>query len=206
MLSKEDKTSLFILSAPSGTGKSSLIKHLIKSEKNIELSVSATTRPPRDGEINAEHYFFISKEEFDDLKNKNAFLEHATVYNHQYGTLRSYVEKKINANINLILDIDTQGFEQIKESNIVSTSIFILPPSIIELEKRLIERNLDSNDVIKLRLENAKKELDIAYEYDCIVLNDDFNRAFEALKSIIFFKKEIQDDTQNKKILRDLLS
>ena len=195
MLSKEDKTSLFILSAPSGTGKSSLIKHLIQSEKNIELSVSATTRPPRDGEINAEHYFFISKEEFDDLKNKNAFLEHATVYNHQYGTLRSYVEKKINANINLILDIDTQGFEQIKESNIVSTSIFILPPSIIELEKRLIERNLDSNDVIKLRLEN-----------DCIVLNDDFNRAFEALKSIIFFKKEIQDDTQNKKILRDLLS
>ena len=75
-------------------------------------------------------------------------MEHATVYNHQYGTLRSYVEKKINANINLILDIDTQGFEQIKESNIVSTSIFILPPSIIELEKRLIERNLDSNDVI----------------------------------------------------------
>lgn len=95
MLSKEDKTSLFILSAPSGTGKSSLIKHLIQSEKNIELSVSATTRPPRDGEINAEHYFFISKEEFDDLKNKNAFLEHATVYNHQYGTLRSYVEKRL---------------------------------------------------------------------------------------------------------------
>ena len=151
-----DKAKLIIFSAPSGAGKSSLIRELIAlGEKSIELSVSATTRSPRDGEVHGKDYFFISDDEFNQMKENDAFLESATVHGFQYATLKSFVEEKINSGISVILDIDVQGFIQIDSSLTKHTSIFILPPSFDELEKRLHTRGLDSKEVISKRLENA---------------------------------------------------
>ena len=202
------KGKLIVISAPSGAGKSSLIKAIIDSNKNIELSISATTRQPRLGEENAKDYFFISDEEFNSLKLKDEFLEYATVhYQYQYGTLRSYINERIDKGINIILDIDVQGFQQIKDAGINSTSIFIIPPSIKELQNRLNIRGLDSDDVIKRRIENAKNELVFAKDFDYRVLNDNFEDALNNLISIIYDDDcDGLDDKKSAKILQDLLS
>ena len=199
---------LIIFAAPSGAGKSSLIKKIIKdSENNLELSVSATTRLPREGEIHGKDYFFISEKEFNELKNNEAFLEFANVHGHQYGTLKSFVDEKLEEGIHVILDIDVQGFTQIQRAIIKDiVSIFIIPPSFDELKRRLILRGLDSNDVIDKRLENAKKELEQAENFDYLVLNDDFNMAYNEITSIIFDKDYEYNVTNNKNILKDLLN
>ena len=199
---------LIIFAAPSGAGKSSLIKKIIKdSENNLELSVSATTRLPREGEIHGKDYFFISEKEFNELKNNQAFLEFANVHGHQYGTIKSFVDEKLEEGIHVILDIDVQGFTQIQRAVIKDiVSIFIIPPSFDELKRRLILRGLDSNDVIDKRLENAKKELEQAENFDYLVLNDDFNMAYNEITSIIFDKDYEYNVTNNKNILKDLLN
>tara|TARA_B100000941_G_scaffold271761_1_gene230752 strand:- start:97 stop:714 length:618 start_codon:yes stop_codon:yes gene_type:complete len=199
---------LIIFAAPSGAGKSSLIKKIIKdSENNLELSVSATTRLPREGEIHGKDYFFISEKEFNELKNNAAFLEFANVHGHQYGTLKSFVDEKLEEGIHVILDIDVQGFTQIQSAIIKDiVSIFIIPPSFDELKRRLILRGLDSNDVIDKRLENAKKELEQAENFDYLVLNDDFNMAYNEITSIIFDKDYEYNVINNKNILKDLLN
>ena len=197
---------LIVFSAPSGAGKSSLIKEIIsQSSGAIQLSVSATTRLPRDGEVHGKDYFFISDREFDDLKKKDSFVEHANVYGHQYGTLKSFVDEKTISGIDVILDIDVQGFDLIKDSIKNSISIFIIPPSLAELEKRLKLRGLDSNDVIEKRLMNAKTELKYAKLYDYIVLNDEFNKVLSELKSIIFDKTYESNKQINLNLLKDLL-
>ena len=197
---------LIIFSAPSGAGKSSLIKEVIsRSSGNIQLSISATTRPPRDGEEHGRDYFFISDEEFNELKNQNSFVEHANVYGYQYGTLKSFVDEKIKNDINIILDIDVQGFDQIRNSIKNSISIFIIPPSILELEKRLFSRGLDSDEVIKKRLKNVKTELKYAELYDHIVLNDQFKNAINELTTIIYDKNFIYNKETNINLLKDLL-
>ena len=200
-----DQAKLIIFSAPSGAGKSSLIRKLIElGEKSIELSVSATTRLPREGEVHGEDYFFISDDEFNQMRENDAFLESAIVHGFQYATLRSFVEEKINSGISIILDIDVQGFIQIKNSSIKHTSIFILPPSFDELEKRLHTRGLDSKEVISKRLENALTELKSAELFDYIVLNDEFSKTIEILSSILFEDNfEYNKNTEN--ILRELL-
>tara|TARA_B100000482_G_C12578165_1_gene286737 strand:- start:340 stop:951 length:612 start_codon:yes stop_codon:yes gene_type:complete len=200
-----DQAKLIIFSAPSGAGKSSLIRKLIElGEKSIELSVSATTRLPREGEVHGKDYFFISDDEFNQMRENDAFLESAIVHGFQYATLRSFVEEKINSGISIILDIDVQGFIQIKNSSIKHTSIFILPPSFDELEKRLHTRGLDSKEVISKRLENALTELKSAELFDYIVLNDEFSKTIEILSSILFEDNfEYNKDTEN--ILRELL-
>ena len=200
-----DQAKLIIFSAPSGAGKSSLIRKLIElGEKSIELSVSATTRLPREGEIHGKDYFFISDDEFNQMRENDAFLESAIVHGFQYATLRSFVEEKINSGISIILDIDVQGFIQIKNSSIKHTSIFILPPSFDELEKRLHTRGLDSKEVISKRLENALTELKSAELFDYIVLNDEFSKTIEILSSILFEDNfEYNKNTEN--ILRELL-
>ena len=199
---------LIIFAAPSGAGKSSLIKKIIKdSENNLELSVSATTRLPREGETHGEDYFFINEKEFNELKSNQAFLEFADVHGHQYGTIKSFVDERLGEGIHVILDIDVQGFTQIQRAitkDIIS--IFIIPPSLDELKKRLVLRGLDSNDAIDKRLENARKELQQAENFDYLVLNDDFNMAYNEITSIIFDKDYEYNVTNNKNILEDLLN
>jgi guanylate kinase len=201
-----DKAKLIIFSAPSGAGKSSLIRGLIElGKQSIELSVSATTRSPRDGEAHGIDYFFISDDEFSQMKENDAFLESANVHGYQYATLKSFVEEKINSGINVILDIDVQGFKQINSSLNKHTSIFILPPSFDELEKRLHTRGLDSKEVISKRLENALVELQSAELFDHIVLNDEFSKTIKTLSSILFEDNFKYNDKDAKNILRKLL-
>jgi len=201
-----DKAKLIIFSAPSGAGKSSLIRELIElGEKSIELSVSATTRSPRDGEVHGKDYFFISDDEFNQMKENDAFLESANVHGFQYATLKSFVEEKIDSGISVILDIDVQGFIQINSSLTKHTSIFILPPSFDELEKRLHTRGLDSQEVISKRLENALVELKSAKLFDYIVLNDEFNKTIKTLSSILFEENFQYNNKETEKILMELL-
>ena len=201
-----DKAKLIIFSAPSGAGKSSLIKQLIEmSESPLELSISATTRNPRDGEIHGKDYFFISDEEFNSLNDQDAFLESANVHGFKYATLRSFVEEKINLGISVILDIDVQGYKQIIETSQKFTSIFILPPSLKELEQRLLSRGLDSKDVISKRLSNAIIELESANLFDFVVLNDDFDKTVEVLSLILFDKGFKYNNDHANEILRELL-
>ena len=200
-----NSSKLIIFAAPSGAGKSSLIKKIIEiSEEKLELSVSATTRLPRKGEIHGKDYFFISDNEFNELKDKDAFIECANVHGNQYGTLKSFVHEKLEEGISVILDIDVQGFAQIRETTEEMISIFIIPPSLDELENRLTSRGLDTNDVIEKRLHNAVEELKHAESFDYIVLNDNFDNAIDQLSSIIFTNNKYNNEI-NLNILRDLL-
>jgi guanylate kinase len=206
-----NKGELFIISAPSGAGKSSLIQEIIRrgsaSDFLIELSVSATTRSPRSNDIEGKDYFFISQEKFLTFEEEDAFIESAIVHGNKYGTLKDYVDSKSSKGINLILDIDVQGFYQIKEKNIPNTSIFIVPPSIQDLKVRLENRNEDTPEVIEQRLKNAIEELNSASDYDFRVLNDNFDMAADELYNLI-----INRNVQNKEakhiseVLEDLLS
>ena len=201
-----NKAKLIIFSAPSGAGKSSLIRKLIQlSDQSIELSVSATTRASRDGEVHGKDYFFMSDDEFNQMKENDAFLESANVHGFQYATIKSYVQEKINSGISVILDIDVQGFTQIKNSLMEHISIFILPPSFEELEKRLFTRGQDSNEVISKRLKNAVTELKYADMFDYVVLNDEFNKTIETLSSILFEENFKYNDKNIENILRELL-
>lgn len=198
---------LFVISAPSGAGKSSLIQKIINNFENIELSISATTRSPRKGEVDGKHYFFVTENEFNSMKEDDAFIEYALVHNYQYGTLRKYIDEKLSKGINVICDIDVQGFKLIQRDGIDHTSIFIIPPSIEELEKRLLKRGLDSENVIGTRLKNAKEELKYAEEFNFRVLNDNFDQAYKEIVNIIINGKLIKNkDKINIKILRDMLS
>ena len=201
-----DKAKLIIFSAPSGAGKSSLIRKLIQlSDQSIELSVSATTRASRDGEVHGKDYFFMSDDEFNQMNENDAFLESANVHGFQYATIKSYVQEKINSGISVILDIDVQGFTQIKNSLMEHISIFILPPSFEELEKRLFTRGQDTNEVISKRLENAVTELKYADLFDYVVLNDEFTKTIETLSSILFDENFKYNDDNIENILSELL-
>ncbi len=206
MLNNKTKARLIVFSAPSGAGKSSLIKEVVSnSSGNIDLSISATTRPQRNGEEHGRDYFFISDEEFNKLKDQNSFIEYANVYGYQYGTLKSFVDEKIKNDINVILDIDVQGFDLIRSSIKEHVSIFIIPPSIMELENRLVSRGLDSEEVIKKRLKNVQTELKYAELYDYIILNDQFENTLNEITSIIYDKNYKYDKKININLLKDLL-
>ena len=200
-----NSSKLIIFAAPSGAGKSSLIKKIIEiSEEKLQLSISATTRLPRKGEVHGKDYFFISDNEFNELKDKDAFIECANVHGNQYGTLKSFVHEKLEEGISVILDIDVQGFAQIRETIEEMISIFIIPPSLDELENRLTSRGLDTNDAIEKRLHNALEELKHAESFDYIVLNDNFDNAIDQLSSVIFANNKYNNEI-NLNILRDLL-
>ena len=160
---------LFLVSAPSGAGKSSLIDAVLakanQSRLLLELSVSYTTRSPRKGESNGNQYFFISEEEFIEKKNSNFFLEHAKVHDNWYGTSLDFVQSKLSSGVNLILEIDVQGFRQINDLSFSYDSIFILPPSMHSLEERIKSRGDEDLESINLRLRNAIDELAYANEY-----------------------------------------
>ena len=194
---------LFLVSAPSGAGKSSLIDAVLVSAKQsdlaLELSISYTTRSPRKGESNGNQYFFISEEDFIDKKNSNFFLEYAKVHGNWYGTSVDFVESKLSSGINLILEIDVQGFRQINELDIKYESIFILPPSIYSLEERIKSRGDEDIESINLRLKNAKHELAYAKEYKHIIINDSFEDAEKELFNII-----AQENSANKQNIEEV--
>ena len=197
---------LIIFSAPSGAGKSSLIKKLIElSESTIELSVSVTTREPRDGEVHGVDYFFISEQEFLKLEKQDSFLESANVHGYHYATLKSFVDEKTSSGISVILDIDVQGFKQVKQTSQDNVSIFILPPSLEELEQRLFNRGSESAESIKKRLENALIELRSAEIFDYVVVNDEFDNTIKILSSILFDENIEYNDENAMNILKELL-
>lgn len=176
---------LFIISAPSGTGKTTLVKTLVAALNNITVSISHTTRPKRPNEEEGVNYFFVNKASFEKLIKQNDFLEYALVFNHLYGTSKRWVENTLNQGIDVILEIDWQGLKQIKKLFPHCISIFILPPSLSVLIKRLIERKQDSNEVINERVADAKGTILHIKEYDYIVLNDALPPAIYDLKMII---------------------
>jgi len=185
------KGTLFIISAPSGTGKSSLIRAFLKKKiiNNVEVSVSHTTRSVRPGELDGKDYHFISIKKFKIMIKKNEFIEYAKVYNHYYGTSYKSINKKLINGKDVFLDIDWQGAQQIKKKNINSKSIFLLPPSKKELLSRLKKRNQDSNFIISKRMKTVKTEISRFYRYDYIIVNDDFNVSLLNIKHIILSQR-----------------
>ena len=206
-----NKGQLVVISAPSGAGKTSIIKNVIKilndENKKSKFSVSHTTRLPREGDIDGSDYFFVSKEKFDELYEAGNFIETAEVHDYKYGTSKDFVDENLNQGINVFLEIDVQGFQELRTRNIEFRSMFILPPSIDELRKRIQNRGLDSKDVIEKRMKNALKELGKAEEYDYLVINDVFEHAIKELLEMVI-NKGFKDHTHDKKlkILQDLLS
>lgn len=177
---------IFILSAPSGGGKSSLAETLVDQSPDIEVSVSHTTRAPRPGEIDGVHYHFVSVDDFEKLKSENQFLEHAQVFNHSYGSTHKAVEELLAQDKHVLLDVDWQGMRSIKEKIPESTSIFILPPSREALKERLQSRGQDDEQTIARRMQEAVSEMRHYSEYDYVVVNDNFNLALADLQAIIF--------------------
>lgn len=199
---------LYIISAPSGAGKTSLVSALLEQDKQVEVSVSHTTRAPRPGEKNGVNYNFVSVEEFEALIETSGFLEHAKVFENYYGTSQKWVEDKLNSGIDVILEIDWQGAQQIRKLVADVVSIFILPPSKEALETRLKGRGQDSDEVIATRMAQAASEASHYAEYDYLVINDDFDQALKDLQAI-FTSHRASTPRQaliNKDILTDLLS
>ena len=176
---------LFILSAPSGAGKSSLIKALLEQHQDIKVSVSHTTRAPRPGEENGVHYHFVSVNEFKQLIEQGDFFEWAQVFENYYGTSKKAIEEQLAAGIDVFLDIDWQGARQVRELMPEVKTIFILPPSTAELEQRLNGRGQDSQEVIAGRMAEAKSESSHYDEFDYILVNDDFDQARKELEHIV---------------------
>ena len=203
---------LFLVSAPSGAGKSSLIDAALAkaniSNLPLELSISYTTRTPRKGESNANEYFFISNEDFLGKKDSNFFLEFAEVHGNLYGTSVDFVESKLSLGVNLILEIDVQGFRQIDDLSINYESIFILPPSMHSLEERIRNRGDEDLKAIDLRLKNAKDELMHASEYKHIIVNDSFDKAADELFNIISQNESLNQSNEEEvqQFLAQLLS
>jgi len=175
---------LYVVAAPSGTGKSSLVKALLEVDSRMELSVSHTTRAPRGQELHGREYYFVSNDEFDRMVGNDAFVEWAKVHNNRYGTSRKAIEDKIAAGADIVLEIDYQGAIQIKQKFPNAVLIFILPPSWPELRSRLMRRAEDSEDVIELRLRNAAEEVAHVHEFDFVIINETFERALFDLKAI----------------------
>jgi len=176
---------LFIISAPSGAGKTTLVRRLLDSLDGISVSISHTTRPQRRGETDGADYFFIDDEEFRKMLEDNRFLEHARVFDHCYGTARDTVERRLAGGIDIILEIDWQGARQVRARMPENISIFITPPSYESLVERLQTRGRENEAVIAQRLEEAVEELSHYQEYDYLIVNDDLDRAEAELKSII---------------------
>lgn len=176
---------LFIVSGPSGVGKGTICKEVLKTESTVQLSVSATTREPREGEVHGVNYFFLSKEEFTERIENNEFLEYAEVFGNFYGTPIKPVEEKLNSGIDVLLEIDVQGAIRVKENYPEGIFIFVLPPTLAELRRRLTNRGTDSPEVIEERLSKAMGEIKQMFEYDYFVVNDDLEEAVATTKAII---------------------
>ena len=184
---------LFTVSAPSGAGKTSLVKALVDSTPGVRVSVSHTTRPMRPGEVNGLNYHFVSVEEFARMLDETAFLEHARVFDNYYGTSQAWVEGALAEGTDVVLEIDWQGAQQVRHLLPECTAIFILPPSLQTLRARLTGRGQDSEEVIAKRLAGAVSELSHYPEADYLVVNDDFEQALSELRAIVTARRLTQE-------------
>lgn len=180
---------LFVVSAPSGAGKTSLVKALIESTPNIHVSVSHTTRPQRPGEVNGVNYHFVTQDGFTAMLNDNAFLEHAQVFGNLYGTSKHTVADKLRAGVDVVLEIDWQGAQQIRRQMPDAVSIFILPPSREVLEQRLLGRGQDPVDVIRKRMAQANEQISHHVEFDYLIINDNFDKALKEMQAIVLAQR-----------------
>jgi len=183
--SNSPQGTLYIFAAPSGAGKTSLVKALLDKSDGIEVSVSHTTRAPREGEVDGVNYHFTDIAAFNVMVNEGAFLEHAQVFDNLYGTARANIEERLAAGVDVILEIDWQGARQVRQQFPDSLGVFILPPSRRALEDRLRGRGQDGDEVIARRMRDAESEMSHYAEFDYLVINDDFETALEELKAII---------------------
>lgn len=180
-----DVGNLYVIAAPSGTGKTTLVKALLESVPKLTVSISHTTRAKRQNEMHGVNYYFIDKVEFNTMIAHQDFLEYAVIFDHLYGTSKTWVKETLAKGIDVILEIDWQGHQQIKQLFPESISIFILPPTLNDLRERLIKRNQDHPEIIKKRLLDVKKTVSHIKEFDFLVVNDDFTHALNDLKIII---------------------
>ncbi len=187
------KGDLYVISAPSGTGKTTLLHMLLKEMDKVSFSVSHTTRPSRPGEIDGVDYHFVSKDVFSSMVEEGAFLEWAEVHGHFYGTSREGVLGQLAKGTDVLLDIDVQGARQVKKGFPGAVMIFILPPSFKELEQRLRSRGTEDEDSLKIRIENAKREIMAVTEYDYIVINDVLQKALDDLEAVIKANRHKKD-------------
>lgn len=181
----DKKGKLYVFTGPSGTGKGTILNTVLQKDKKLFLSVSATTRTPRDGEIHGKHYYFLDKQEFESKINKGEFLEHAQYVGNYYGTLEQPVNTQLEKGNDVVLEIEVQGAMQIKQKRPDAVMIFVAPPSMQELERRLIGRGTEQADKIKARMQTAEQEMKFADKFDYIIVNDDLNSAIEDLLAIL---------------------
>ena len=207
-------SNLFIVAAPSGCGKTSLVESLINDAKNLRVSISHTTRNPRIDEVNGANYHFVSVSEFQKMVSEDAFIEYAEVFENFYGTSKKLINDNLDNNIDVILEIDWQGARQVKQSLPSAISIFILPPSKEALEIRLRNRAQDDGLVIKKRMLDAENQMSHFNEFDYLVINDDFSSALTDLKLIISSSKNLtkcthlsleEQSIKHKKLLKKLI-
>jgi len=200
--------SLFIVAAPSGAGKTSLMKALIANHAEIRVSVSHTTRVAREGEIDGKDYFFVSQDEFQQMRADGAFLECATVFDNSYGTSSAAVLSQLEQGLDVILEIDWQGAQQVRKNYPDCTGIFIVPPSKQTLEQRLRGRGQDDDDVIARRMRDAESEISHYVEFDYLIVNDDFDRALNEIEAIITAKRKTMaiQQLEQSSLLNELLA
>lgn len=192
-------SNLFIVSAPSGAGKTSLLAHCLANNPQLNLSISHTTRPPRKGEVDGKNYHFVSKDKFEQMITAGQFLESATVFDHYYGTSQPEVEKQLQGGNDLVLEIDWQGAQQVRKKIKSNVSIFIVPPSLEVLKQRLSDRGQDDPKVIERRLAEAREEISHYPEFDYLIINDDFEQASRELNAI-FLNAQILKKAQSEEV------
>jgi guanylate kinase len=187
---------VYIVSAPSGSGKSTLVNELFKMVRNLDFSISYTTRTPRGSEKNGKEYFFVSQSEFGSMIAADEFLEHATVFGNYYGTARRFLREAESRGNDLLLDIDVQGANQIKQRIPEAVSIFILPPDREKLEWRLRNRGLDSEEVIRRRLDTARREIENYEKYDYILVNNLLEQSADELRDIVLAERLLRSGVE----------
>ncbi len=179
---------LTVLTGPSGVGKGTIVRKILDNHSDVWLSISATTRQPRSGEIDGEHYFFLEKKDFQKIIDKEGFLEWATFSNNFYGTPKKIVKEKIDKGINVLLEIELEGARQIRKSFPEALQIFIAPPDLSELEKRIRGRGTETEEAIRDRLAIANKEISARKEFDALVINKDIEKAFKEIEGLMGLK------------------
>ncbi|MBQ8379170.1 MAG: guanylate kinase [Oscillospiraceae bacterium] len=198
-----NRGTLYVVSAPSGCGKGTILAEVFKRNSNVFYSVSATTRNPREGEIDGVNYHFLTREKFLELVDNNGMLEYAEFCGNMYGTPRKAVEEKLSEGYDVILEIETKGAKQIKEKMPEAVMIFILPPSVNELRRRLNKRGTETEEVIEKRVSEAEGEIRQAYDYDYVMMNGELSDAIDDFMAIMRASK--YDKTKNNKIIDEVL-